>query len=394
MEVIAYTDRFSARPGERISFLVSTEQPTYDVAIIRHDRFFDTPDPAKDTVIASPINGRHPGRRQPIAIGSYTRIENAPALQVAGSFTLQTWIYPTVPARGRPQGIVVKWDAAAGCGYGLGLDADGALIGWIGSGGTRVAVTAQAPVIAARWYAVALRFDAASGDLHLDWTMLRRSWLPEEHGSAATRTGSAAIAVSNAPLLIGASTLEPMSNGKSAPDGCFNGKIDRVRLWSRSLAATELASIERWADPRSAPGLAAAWDPSLDITGTTVTDTGPNRLHGVIVNQPGRGVCGANWDGSEVVFRLKPDHYGAIAYHEDDLEDCAWEIDFSYEYPARPPVRLVCRPDVGRQFDRVRALLRPPGCGAPCSPDSLSRSDQHLSRVRERTTLPRRGARC
>src|SRR5581483_2184009 len=102
----------------------------------------------------------------------------------------------------------------------------------------------------------------------------------------------------------------------------------------------ELAAIADWAEAASASGLVAAWDPSLDITGTAVRDTGPHGLHGVIVNQPGRGVVGANWDGSEVVFRLKPEHYGAIAYHEDDLEDCGWEVDFAYELPADLPSGL------------------------------------------------------
>lgn len=368
MEVIAYTDRFSARPGERVSFLVSTEHPTYEVAIIRHDRFFSDPEPSRDTVIESPVNGSHPGRFQPIAIGSYTRIEDAPALRLNSSFTLQTWIQPMLPARDREQGIIAKWDATSGRGFGLGLDPDGRLTGWMGNGTLTSRVTSEAPLIAGRWYAVALRYDAANGELLLNWTMLMRSWLPEERGSASTGTANDALAPANGPLLFGARDLEAMSNGKPAPAGCYNGKVDRVRLWNRALTAGELDGIERWGNPDVVPGLVAAWDPSLDITGVAVSDTGPHKLHGTIVNQPGRGVCGANWDGSEVVFRLKPEHYAAIAYHEDDLEDCAWDVDFSYEIPADlPSGQYAARMSVGDSVEYVPFYVRPT-LGALASP--------------------------
>ena len=80
MDIIAYTDRLSARPGELIQFYVSTRCSTYEVAIIRHDHFFDTPDPARDTIIPSHLNKRHDGRHQPIATGSYTLVDAASAL--------------------------------------------------------------------------------------------------------------------------------------------------------------------------------------------------------------------------------------------------------------------------------------------------------------------------
>ena len=63
MEIIAYTDRLSAQPGEEIRFYVSTTSAAYDVAIIRHNHFFDTPNPARDTVIPSSLNPKYEGRQ-------------------------------------------------------------------------------------------------------------------------------------------------------------------------------------------------------------------------------------------------------------------------------------------------------------------------------------------
>jgi N,N-dimethylformamidase len=385
VEVIAYTDRFSARPGERIDFLVSTERPSYEVAIVRHDRFFDVPDPARDTVIASPVDGTHPGRFQAIPIGSYTRVEDAPALRFTAGFTLQTWIYPTLPARGREQGIVAKWDGAGSRGFGIGLDADGTLIGWVGNGAPRSVVVLAAPLIPSRWYAVALRFDTERGELRLDRTMLRRSWLPEEHEFATVAVDPGALSTADDPLLIGASELAPMRDGKPGPVDLYNGKVDRVRLWDRALTDAELAAIEAWGDPASIPGSVAAWDPSLEIAGTAVRDTGPHGLHGVIVNQPGRGVCGANWDGSEVVFRLKPEHYGAIAYHEDDLADCRWEVDFGYEIPAGLPGGLyAARMSAGESIEYVPFYVRPPLAGPAAPVLYLAPTNTYLAYGNER----------
>jgi N,N-dimethylformamidase len=45
-------------------------------------------------------------------------------------------------------------------------------------------------------------------------------------------------------------------------------------------------------------------------------------------------MIGANWDGRETNFRLAPDHYGAIAFHEDDIADCGWSVDVELAVPA------------------------------------------------------------
>ncbi len=64
-----------------------------------------------------------------------------------------------------------------------------------------------------------------------------------------------------------------------------------------------------------------------------MTDAGPHGLHGRTVNAPTRGVIGANWDGTQVAFPLAPEQYGAIAFHEDDLEDAGWDVDFAFQVP-------------------------------------------------------------
>lgn len=360
MQIIAYTDRLSARPGEQIQFYVSTASSSYDVAIIRYDHFFDTPEPARDMVIPSPVNTKHEGRNQPIAIGSYTLVEVAPALRLTTSFTIQTWIYASIPKRGHAQGIVSKFDSSSGHGYSLQIDASGHIAFQFGAGEKSVCLVGDAVVLANRWYSIGVRYDSATQLLQLDWAMLKRLWLPEEvGGSSATVTGAPRDAVRNS-FLIGAIQLSPMSDGRLAPIGAFNGKIDRCRIYGRALSNSELKQVLNWCDPSKVGGLVADWDPSMEIMGTVLKDRGPHGIHGSIVNQPTRAVTGANFDGSEVTFRLKPEMYGAVAYHEDDLEDAGWSADFVYEVPADMLSGLyAARMQAGESVEYVPFYIRP-----------------------------------
>ena len=62
-------------------------------------------------------------------------------------------------------------------------------------------------------------------------------------------------------------------------------------------------------------------------------DIGPNKLNGLIINLPTRALKGSAWDGSHFDWTKKPEHYGAIHFHDDDLYDCCWETDFSFTVP-------------------------------------------------------------
>jgi N,N-dimethylformamidase len=91
-------------------------------------------------------------------------------------------------------------------------------------------------------------------------------------------------------------------------------------------------------DPRPGdPLLTAAYDFARGIGTDIVHDRSANRLHGRLVNMPTRAVTGANWDGSAAAWKLKPEHYGAIHFHEDDMADAGWQPDFTLDIPADWP---------------------------------------------------------
>lgn len=96
-----------------------------------------------------------------------------------------------------------------------------------------------------------------------------------------------------------------------------------------------MESLARGADPISfQQALTAAWDFSLDISTDKISDTGPNRLHGCVVNMPLRATPGHSWTGKQPDWKQAPHEYGAIHFHDDDLEDAGWEVDFELKVPA------------------------------------------------------------
>jgi N,N-dimethylformamidase len=110
----------------------------------------------------------------------------------------------------------------------------------------------------------------------------------------------------------------------------------------------------------------AAWDFSADITGIRVTDLSQNRLHGEIVNLPVRGMTGWNWNGEEMSWRHAPEQYGAIHFHDDDLYDAGWEVDFSLTVPkglksGLYAARLRCGDDLESEDYVPFAVLPPRG---------------------------------
>ncbi|MEA2598422.1 MAG: hypothetical protein QOF01_4891 [Thermomicrobiales bacterium] len=365
MEILGYGDRFSVRAGETIRFMVSTTEPEYRAEIVRFDRAFSTPEPAADTLVASAIAGDYPGRQQQIHPGSYVLIPDAPALRFERGLTVHAWISPGVLDRPWTQGCLAKWDEENGAGFGLGLSPKGRLVFWLGDGaGRRWELTSEEPLVAHCWYFVAGSVDTASGRARLDWTKLRRSWLPAESGRVIGDTGP--LASGEGPLLIGAAYLEWDDRGKPAARGCFNGKVDRPRIWNRALTEGEIDALRSGADPLTvADGLVGAWDLAQDVATREVSDGGPNGLNGRTVNAPMRAVVGANWDGSQAAFRLAPEQYGAIAFHEDDLEDAGWDVDFGFEVPGDLRSGLyAARLTAGETIDYVPFYVRP-GAGAP-----------------------------
>ena len=391
MTIVGYSDRWSVRPGETVRFMASCESPTYRADIVRLIHGDPSPDGPglKEEVVPTSVDGTYPGREQVIRIGSYVTVPDAAGLNPAGSFTLQTWIYPTTPEKG-VQGIITKWCSADGSGYGLFVDGGASLSLWLGDGkGTVETVSTGTPLRRAQWYFIAGVFDADSRAVALYQLPLTK-WPLDESQAVTEQTTRQSAAGANALPLLMAGNWGRDESGEPVAEGHFNGKIDGPRLFGRALSRAEIESLEQDAVPQSDDSIVGAWDFARDFSSAEVTDISPHALHGRAVNMPARAMTGHNWKGDETDFRRARAQYGAIHFHDDDLEDAGWEMDFELCIPdALGSGVYAARLQAGDDEDYVPFFVRPARDGPTASILFLAPTASYLAYANKHETTGR-----
>ena len=325
--ILGYADRLSVAPGESIKVMVSCDGlANYDsrlVRVIHGDINPDGPGYREEPV---PLNlgGPFQGRYQPIHAGSYAEITDAPELRALTSFTLQAYIWPTLPASG-VQTILCREDPQSGAGFRLFLDETGALALSVSLSQERCFIVSSGlSLIAEKWYLISGSYDADNGILCVTQQPVTKYPRVDDHGSTSADAITGIQSSIEAPMTIAA---RPSANRRMCEH--FNGRIEAPRVCSRALALEHLDKLL----PANQPGMAAAWDFSIDIPGDRIIDISNNNLHGRLINLPTRGVAGRSWTGDEHCWSKCPEHYGAIHFHDDDLYDCEWEADFELCIP-------------------------------------------------------------
>lgn len=338
LELTGYTDRLSVQQGQTIRFMVSTMEDDYRMDIVRlihGDRNPKGPG-FKEEVVDVPINSWYPGRKQGLKVGSYGIVPDHALLRSEGSLTIQAWIYPTTPQKGE-QGIITKWSPDGGGGYGLFVGNNGDLCLWIGDqmGGIDQ-LCSGAALQASTWYFVAGAYDSEKSTFSLHQNPLK-TWPVGNRDITVNRSTSVmSVGTSSVPLLIGASWGSVASLQENDPDHHFNGKIDSPRVFGGALDSDQLEQLSQKISPwEVSQPLIAAWDFSAYISSQQISDISHNGLDGHTVNMPMRAVTGHSWTSNETNFTQAPEEYGAIYFHDDDLSDAGWDVDFEFQIPAR-----------------------------------------------------------
>lgn len=380
--IVGYADRLGVQPGETIRFMVSSELPRYRAEIVRLIHGDPNPDGPgiKEELIATEANGEYRGKHQDLPLGSYASIADRAALRLGGSFAITAWIAPTTvrPAAGEEseefprvgaQGIVTKFSEADGSGYGLFVDAEGFLSLWLGASAGRVDKLRSEPAlrpwipaipgmnqrpqgVSTAWTFVGASFDAASGRVLFYQSPRSRFSFDSTRAVVERATAVRSLSTNDAPLLIAAYLASPRRVG-----GHYNGKIDNPRLYARALSLAEIQDIEKGEGPADA---LASWDFAADIETDKVTDGSPSGLHGRTVNLPTRAVTGHNWDSKVLDYRDAREQYGAIYFHDDDLDDALWDAGLELRVPdALPSGLYAARLRTSTSEDYVPFVVRP-----------------------------------
>lgn len=295
--ILGYADRLSARAGDTIAFKVSSNSNTPFNARLTRSISAD-PNPAGAGIVEEDASSyfdasSFPSVQRPFHPGSYAIATSDVAATAGSVLQLTARIYPTL-VNGKTQSIISVGSID------LHLDGSGSL----GLTVDDQNVTATHTLKPRRWYLVTVRIHG----LHVT---LKHQQLGSAQSSPLVTQGALEqyATLSGKPIIAARSINGVISRH-------FNGKI-------------EAPSIE------TDEQIICAWDFSLGISTTSVVaSTGPDLE---LINFPARAVTGACWDGSEMNWTHKPDHYAAIHFHDDDIYDFGWDTDFTFTVPSGMP---------------------------------------------------------
>jgi N,N-dimethylformamidase len=322
----AYADRLSVRPGETIRFHVANDTGVPVDARIERVVCADA-NPQGPGIVTEPVSDAVVQLREPapqsVPRGGHIRTEALPAEALEGSFSVVMRVFPTLLVPG-DQCLLSCMDLGAGGGFGFGLDQRGHLFVQIGSNaGTTQRLRMKKPLAMNQWSLAWMSVDRESCRLKVGYAALAGGLRPvgDAYVEEAALSLSPDLPVS--PIMIAALHADE-------PECHYNGRLEAPALLDGVVTPPAVAELVAGRWPAR---VIAHWDFSQRMSGTRVVDTGPLALHGRTVNSPVRAVRGSLWDGSEMCWRHAPAHYGAIHFHDDDIDDCCWPVCYEWRVP-------------------------------------------------------------
>ena len=315
MEIQAYFEEWSRRPGELVRMAVSTRHAEVRASLVR---LISGPGQGENGIgrvvdFSAVLDKSFAGRTQPTTIGSYAHLP-LPGPLPAGAIGIHCWAWPTAPQRETTQAVWSLGDLA------LVIDS-GSL--HLQSGLTRLATLKNA-LAGRHWYSIFV----AVGDGKVTLDMHRLDGKVE---ARRTIEIAAPVALSATRLLLAATGVAP----DGSPEQAFNGKIDSPTIHAGPLPAEVLAALHAGRGANTPAW--ASWRLDQDFASTMITPVTAATAPGQIINGAERGVTGRNWDGRSDSFRDAPGQYAALQFHDDDMVDAEWSYDLDFTLPESLP---------------------------------------------------------
>ncbi|MCM2387621.1 N,N-dimethylformamidase beta subunit family domain-containing protein [Streptomyces albipurpureus] len=364
LNITGYADRWSTRPGEPVTFHISTNRAEYRADIV--ELLGGMTDPRSTDLpvreVGADCDGVHPGTVQHTDTGSYATLPLPEHWLAGGAFTVQLRFLPTMPQATHEQVLFHSGESGDGDGQGhsvkLAIDTDGRLTLTLRGALGEVRLVSDVELRSGCWFFVSADHDGSTGRARLyvaqtsGWQrraqrdIAEASPAPDLTGVRAARTYLAA-----APTLI---------DGRPYLDSHFNGKIENPRCYGRALDLTEVEAAGNGGKVRPT-SLVADYDLGQDFSSGRLHDLSGNNLHGTLHQAPQRGVTSSGWNGRHTDFHSAPAHYAAVHFHEDDIEDSGWEPSLTWTVPAgTPPGAYALRLRAGEEVDYVPFFVRRP----------------------------------
>ncbi|MDB9890691.1 N,N-dimethylformamidase large subunit [Alphaproteobacteria bacterium] len=326
--IAGYSDKLSARPGETVTFSVSSRaREAFRATLFRSISADPNPDGSgiiEDDASTYFKPSSFPSRYQGFTPGSFAQSKTDLQANIKSDLVMRLWFMPTVLVA-TDQTLLV-WGTVS-----IILDPQGVITAKLADG---MSVSTSVAIKCNHWHS--LKFQVStSGVLALDVksVMTAKADIETAKNSHTEFDLAQMFPVSvRAPVRIAA--------GFGDAPCCFNGKIEAPEILVDG-------------------SLIAKWDFSQDISSLSVKAiSGPDLL---LKNAPTRGVTGRYWDATEFCWRHKPDHYAAISFHDDDIYDFEWDSDFEFVIPDDMPSGIyIMRIEADGHYDAMPFFVCPP----------------------------------
>ncbi|KAH8803361.1 hypothetical protein F5884DRAFT_739703 [Xylogone sp. PMI_703] len=352
-EIIGYAEPWIVAPGDSVAIKISCTESEYKYRTVRLIQGIDLDhSPKKAEVEISEIpRGQQRGRFQQAQPGSYGYVPNwglpvrADFLHV--SFYMQPWLVDC----SHPQTIVSTLNIATCTGFSIVLNSQGLLDINVGDTHKIEVINTGLKPRKKAWSKVKLIVKSRSFQVSLTHRAFKVEPIPPPAKFESRLDGEASV-FRPGPLLIAARQGNAVDNSQTENDSkpnatdFFNGRIDHLTL----KTCGEQSS------------LLARFDFAVDISSDRIVDVSGHGHNGVLINAPTRAVKGHDWDGSESDWTRAKFGYGAIHFHDDDLDDAEWETDFTITIPASArsgAYAVIVEAINGSDTDAITFFVRP-----------------------------------
>jgi len=326
--IAGYSDKLSARPGETITFFVSSHAREAFKATL-HRSISADPNPDGPGIIEDDAStyfnpSWFASRYQGFTPGSFAQSTTDLQADIKADLVIKLWFMPKVLVAADQ--TLLAWGSVS-----IILDQQGMITAKLADG---MSVSTSVAIKCNHWHSLEFKV-AASGLVALDVKSMMTAKADIEIAKNSHTEFDLAqmfpISV-KAPVRIAA--------GFGDVPCCFNGKIE----------APEILVDGK---------LIAKWDFSREMSSLSVNaSAGPDFL---LKNAPTRGVTGRKWNATEFCWRHKPDHYAAISFHDDDIYDFEWDSDFEFMIPDDMPSGIyIMRIEADGHYDAMPFFVCPP----------------------------------
>lgn len=318
MPLVGYADRLGAAPGGTVEVKISSFHPEYRAELVRLAAGPSGPNYDPDIQpVSSNFDGVYEGRVQDLLPGSFVRVPRLPRLQPEASWSCHLWIWPTTPDK--DEQTLISCGGSGANGWALRLD------------GGRISLRVGDEVVAVSprrlesrtWYSIAAVVSVGSKACRVEVS----EHIAQLDRSVHVSSGSGRAGLTSRPDMLLAAENIAKTGAASRPTRFFNGKLESPTIWQIALAPDDLTAV-RAGESVQESLVVASWDFSKGMSTCRVTDVSDGGAHGVLVNKPARAMTGRLWDGHEMAWRHAPEQYGAIHFHDDDLDDAMWTTSF------------------------------------------------------------------